>query len=121
MTEPKRLTPTQIYIRVATIIALPLALVALIPAAYATYRVWQVADEANARSLETRQATCSFVKDLQQRYDVTAAYIKAVEDHDIPGFAFPGQSLSDLKATQSTRKATLDSFSDLNCTGEEGK
>lgn len=120
MTEPKRLTPAQIYVRVATLIALPLALVALIPAAYATYRVWQVADEANARSLETRRATCTFVNDLQQRYDTTELYIKAVEDHDIPGFAIPGQSLSDLKVLQGTRKATLDSFQDLNCEGEEG-
>lgn len=118
--DHERMTPSQVYLRVAAIIALPLALVALLPASYATWRVWQIADDANTRSKETRTATCTFVNDLQERYNATEAYIKAVESRGVP--AFPGlPSLADLKATQTTRKATLDSFADLNCNGGEGQ
>lgn len=112
--EHHRPSPTAMYLRVATVIALPLALVALLPGAYATWRVWQIADEANRRSAETRTATCTFVNDLQQRYDATEAYLKATRGRPtpiIPGFPSTG----DIEQQQVSRKATLDSFADLGC------
>lgn len=116
MTEHKRLTPTQIYIRVATIIALPLALVALIPAAYATYRVWEVADDARSTAEENRTATCSFVFDLRERYNATELYLTALDRREFP--PPPGVDLKAIRESQVNRKATLDSFQDLDCTKE---
>ena len=111
--EHRRLTPTQVYLRVAAMVALPLAFVALLPALYATYRVWQVADDAQRTAAENREATCSFVNDLQLRYDSTAAYIKAVEQRRVA--PIPGVNIHDLKIQNASRRATLASFSDLDC------
>jgi hypothetical protein len=119
MNDHKRLTPAQIYVRVATLIALPLALVALIPSLYAVYRVWQVADDAQSIAQENRHATCTFVADLQERYDATDSYLKAVNEHRIAPIS--GIDLKAAALAQSNRLATIESFQDLDCKGEEGK
>lgn len=114
MTEPhRRMTPAQIYVRVATLFALPLALIALAPSLYAIYRVWEVADDAQTLAQDNREATCSFVTDLRERYNSTAMYLKAIERREIP--PPPGVDLAAVKITQASRKGTLDSFSDLDC------
>lgn len=118
MKEHRRLTPAQVYVRVATIIALPLAFVALLPAGYAVWRVWQVADDAQTIAQENRAATCSFVRDLQDRYESTEAYVELLRKGSAP--IFPGVTLAELEETQTNRKATLDSFASLDCNGGEG-
>lgn len=119
MTSPKRHNaPIQVYTRVAVLLALPLALVALIPSLYAVYRVWQVADDAQSIAQENRAATCSFVADLRQRYISTERYIRLVEQGKIP--IFGGVTLTDLKSQNESRRATLASFSGLSCPTNEG-
>lgn len=115
--ERRRHTPAQIYLRVAAIIAMPLALVALLPASYATWRVWQVADDAQTIATQNRSATCSFVTDLEERYHATARYIEIIEARKIP--PFPGVDVAELKRTNANRKSTLDSFSNLHCPRHE--
>ena len=108
-----RLTPAQLYVRAAVLFALPLALVALLPALYATYRVWQIADSAQSTAEENRRATCSFVADLRERYNATAVYIRGIEQRELP--PFPGVDLEALKLQQEGRRSTLDSFTGLEC------
>ena len=108
-----RLTPAQLYVRAAVLFALPLALVALLPALYATYRVWEVADSAQRTAEENRRATCSFVADLRERYNSTARYIVSIERRELP--PFPGVDLAALKLQQAGRRSTLDSFAGLEC------
>lgn len=111
--ETKRGSIRGTYLRLAAVMAMPLAFVALIPSVIGLLYLNSIAKENRERSIEVRDSLCSFKRDLGRRHDQTAEFVAQIES----GVRRPiaGISVADLERSRDNLQITLKSLSGLDC------